>query len=176
MRDSVISGSVITRFHYINFCCSYEERFRSLETIVRDYKMSSTFEDFAGQVFSPGSASAVTHSSSRSGRYFLYLFKICFFFNGFWCNPIENQSLKNKLQYCQPPLFHGEKIPNFFHLLLDLAAGNSWSVGDSVDMETSVGVSPRLSKKPSAKGAARRSMIVSPSLTPPDSPTLRKSK
>ncbi|KAK7603642.1 hypothetical protein V9T40_003641 [Parthenolecanium corni] len=105
----------------------YEERFRSLETIVRDYKTRSTFEDFAGQVFSPGSASVVAHSNSRSGN--------------------------------EEP-----------------AVGNSWSVAENVDLETSAGISPRLTKKPSGKGGARRSMIVSPSLTPPDSPTLRKSK
>lgn len=49
---------------------SYEERFRSLETIVREYKTSSTFEDFAAQVYSPGSSSFVTHTQMKTGIQF----------------------------------------------------------------------------------------------------------
>ncbi|XKL61926.1 hypothetical protein PGB90_001759 [Kerria lacca] len=103
----------------------YEERFRSLETIIRDYKTSTTFEDFVAQVYSPGSSSSsfsYPHSKSES------------------------------------------------------TTGSIWTVSENVDVETSTDVSPRPNKKSSTKTGARRSMVVTTSLTPPESPTLRKSK
>ncbi|XP_065226643.1 ral GTPase-activating protein subunit alpha-1 isoform X2 [Planococcus citri] len=113
----------------------YEERFRSLETIVRNHKMSSTYEDFAANIYAPGSANI--------------------------CYPTNPQSKTTA---------PGDSSSS---------NGNVWLAGDHavVDVDSSVvGISPRPFKKLTSKSSARRSMIVTPTLTPPDSPTLRKSK
>lgn len=39
--------------HTVVLLCSYEERAKSLETVIRNHKDSTTFEEFTAQVYSP---------------------------------------------------------------------------------------------------------------------------
>lgn len=38
---------------HLYFHCSYEERARSIDIVMRNHKESTTFEDFAANVYSP---------------------------------------------------------------------------------------------------------------------------
>lgn len=57
---------------YFILCCSYEERARSLETVVTKHKHSTTYEEFISKVYSPVLKSSPFYqnyamSSSSSG-------------------------------------------------------------------------------------------------------------
>ena len=51
-----------------------------------------------------------------------------------------------------------------------------WHSGESFDSDPLTGISPKPSKKVSIKGGGKRPVLGSSVLTPPESPTLRKTK
>ena len=70
---------------YLNFnsACSYEDRAKSLDTIVKNHKDATTYEEFTGHVFSPAPGSTFYSGPNRSSglfsitHFYSILFLVC---------------------------------------------------------------------------------------------------
>ncbi|XP_049857449.1 probable Rho GTPase-activating protein CG5521 isoform X1 [Schistocerca gregaria] len=174
VRASAISASRAKRSMLPFYQNYYEERSRSLETVVCNHREPTTFEEFAAQVYSPvqtpspfcggPTRSSGTSLSSRSPEPS--------------CSSAPSSTLAAALldshHHCSGSpsdsrIRGAESIRVWF-------AGNE--VASAADSGLH-GISPRPLKKLSFKTTARKSLAVrceSVSLTPPDSPTTRKTK
>jgi len=78
---AVVSGKLETRFEYVSILAaygffllfSYEDRAKSLETVVRNHKDANTFEEFTAQIVSPSNASPSCSGPSRTSGNKTYL-------------------------------------------------------------------------------------------------------
>ncbi|XP_066993863.2 probable Rho GTPase-activating protein CG5521 isoform X2 [Anabrus simplex] len=172
VRASAISASRAKRSMLPLYQNYYEERAKSLETIVRNHKDPTTFEEFAAQVYSPvqtvspfcsgPNRSSGTSLSSRSPEPS--------------CPSAPSSTLAAALLDSHHPRHNSAgsdtrlRGPDGIRVWF---AGNEPTSADG----GLHGISPRPLKKLSFKSTARKSLTVkAESLTPPDSPTARKSK
>ncbi|XP_021917093.1 ral GTPase-activating protein subunit alpha-1 isoform X3 [Zootermopsis nevadensis] len=179
VRASAISASRSKRSMLPFYQNYYEERAKSLETVIRNHKDATTFEEFTAQVYSPvqtvspfcpgPNRSSGTSLSSRSPEPS--------------CTATSSSTLAAALLDSHQHRF-GYRSSN--------AAGQDnrmrgtdgvrvwFASSECASSDAGLhGISPRPLKKLSFKTTARRSLTAkseSISLTPPDSPTARKSK
>ncbi|GFG28404.1 hypothetical protein Cfor_11332, partial [Coptotermes formosanus] len=179
VRASAIGASRAKRSMLPFYQNYYEERAKSLETVVHNHKDATTFEEFTAQVYSPvqpvspfcpgPNRSSGTSLSSRSPEPS--------------CTSTSSSTLAAALLDSHQHRF-GYRNSN--------AAGQDnrvrgtdgirvwFASSETASSDTGLhGISPRPLKKLSFKTTARRSLTAkseSVSLTPPDSPTTRKSK
>ncbi|XP_063231262.1 LOW QUALITY PROTEIN: ral GTPase-activating protein subunit alpha-1 [Bacillus rossius redtenbacheri] len=170
VRATAINASHAKRSMLPFYQNYYEERAKSLETVVRNHKEPTTFEEFAAQVYSPVQPASPFYpgpirasGTSLSSR--------C---PDADCPPAPSSNLAaalldshhhhhHRFRFGQAPGPDGR------------FRGNESGLADG----SLHGISPRPLKKLSFKTTARKSLSVRPdsiSITPPDSPTLRKSK
>ncbi|XP_075222670.1 putative Rho GTPase-activating protein CG5521 [Lycorma delicatula] len=167
VRAAAISASRAKRSMLPFYQQYYEERSRSLETVVRNHKNATTFEEFAAQVFSPVQTPAPFGISSARA-------------SGVSCRSVEgtqvsscpsapSSTLAAALIDSHPPQNLRNRLASDLYRL----KGNEsrvWFAGGDGDS----GISPRPLKKLALKSATRRAP--GPPVTPPDSPTSRRSK
>ncbi|PSN32061.1 Ral GTPase-activating protein subunit alpha-2, partial [Blattella germanica] len=155
-----------------------EERAKSLETVVRNHKDSTTFEEFAAQVYSPvqtmspfcpgPTRSSGTSLSSRSPE------PSCTTSSSSTLAAALLDSHQHRFGYHNSNAAGQDRVRGTDGIRVWFANNESASADAGLH-----GISPRPLKKLSFKTTARRSLTTkseSVSLTPPDSPTTRKSK
>ncbi|XP_069689068.1 probable Rho GTPase-activating protein CG5521 isoform X3 [Periplaneta americana] len=179
VRASAISASRAKRRMLPFYQNYYEERAKSLETVVRNHKDSTTFEEFTAQVYSPvqtlspfcpgPTRSSGTSLSSRSPEPS--------------CTSASSSTLAAALLDSHQHRFgyrnssaagQDSRVRGTDGIRVWFASNESSSTDAGLH-----GISPRPLKKLSFKTTARRSLTTkteSISLTPPDSPTTKKSK
>ncbi|KAK7793523.1 hypothetical protein R5R35_010590 [Gryllus longicercus] len=174
VRATAINASRAKRSMLPLYQNYYEERSKSLETVVRNHKEATTFEEFAAQVYSPvqtaspfcpgPTRSSGTSLSSRSPEPS--------------CPPVPSSTLAAALLDSHQPR-HGSSSTTGDARLRGPDGIRVWFASNEPQSADGGlhGISPRPLKKLSFKTTARKSLAVKPdSLTPPDSPTTRKSK
>ncbi|PNF30190.1 Ral GTPase-activating protein subunit alpha-2 [Cryptotermes secundus] len=179
VRASAIGASRAKRSMLPFYQNYYEERAKSLETVVRNHKDATTFEEFTAQVYSPVQAtspfcpgpnrSSGTSLSSRSPE------PSSTTASSSTLAAALLDSHQHRYGYCNSNATGQDSRVRGTDGIRVWFANN-----ESASSDTALhGISPRPLKKLSFKTTARRSLTTkseSISLTPPDSPTTRKSK
>lgn len=155
VRATALSASRAKRSMLPFYQQYYEERGRSLEAAIKNYRKQTTFEEFAANIYSPQEYNSLN---------------IC-----------QGNSLQNT-EECSSSL--GSNSSSTLAALLDTTTyrinqhsqmtddgGTSYS-GVESEISSCSGVSPRPLKKVGMKSSSKKT----PLLTPPDSPTSRRSK
>lgn len=165
VRAAAISASRAKRSMLPFYQQYYEERSRSLETVVRNHKNATTFEEFAAQVFSPVQTPTPFGISSARA-------------SGVSCRSVEgsqvqcpssapSSTLAAALIDSHPPHNLRNRLASDLSRLKGNESSRVWFAGGDGD-------SPRPLKKLALKSGTRRT--AGPTVTPPDSPTSRRSK
>uniref|UniRef100_A0A0A9X1L4 Ral GTPase-activating protein subunit alpha-1 n=3 Tax=Lygus hesperus TaxID=30085 RepID=A0A0A9X1L4_LYGHE len=137
----------------------YEERGRCIETVIKNHKKSCTFEEFTSNIFSPVQASQYQTTSYQKlpGSY-----QYSNIDDG--CASSTGSTSSNTLV----TLLDSQKLLNASH-----SGEESGSWTGEEQLPSHPGISPRPMKKSTAKSGNRPK---NPLLTPPESPTSRRSK
>ncbi|RZF33885.1 hypothetical protein LSTR_LSTR009909 [Laodelphax striatellus] len=167
IRATAISASRAKRSIMAYHQQYYEERSRTLETIVRNHKNATTFEEFAAQVYSPVQTPTPFGISTTRA-------------SGVSMRSVETSGGGNPAPSTLAAALIDSHTHTHHHNLRNRLAsdisrlkGNEggsrvWFAGES-----DVGISPRPLKKLALKPTSRRPASA---VTPPDSPTSRRSK
>ncbi|KAK3931767.1 Ral GTPase-activating protein subunit alpha-2 [Frankliniella fusca] len=160
VRATAISASRAMRSLLPFYQQYYEDRAKSLDTIVKNHKDATTYEEFTGNVFSPAPGSATFYSNPVrvSGQ-----------------NYPEREGNSAHGSQLAAALLDSHRNPS---PRLSTTGLQDVPLRGTVDhVDTLHGISPRPLKKLPLKLNSRASKgLGSSSLTPPDSPTSRKSK
>ncbi|XP_034238105.1 probable Rho GTPase-activating protein CG5521 isoform X3 [Thrips palmi] len=161
VRATAISASRAMRSLLPFYQQHYEDRAKSLDTIVKNHKDATTYEEFTGHVFSPAPSSSTFYSGPNrtSGVPHNY--------------PERDSSFTHSSQLAAALLdSHRHPSPRSSNAGLHDVPLRGGSEVDALH-----GISPRPLKKLPLKLNSRAAKgLGSSSLTPPDSPTSRKSK
>jgi len=137
----------------------YEERSRSLETVMRNHKNCTTFEEFAAQVFSPiQTPSPFCPGPTRA--------------SGISSRSVEQQIPSTNSSNLAAALIDSHPCQsNETHRAKGSEGAKVWFVGADTEHTLQHGISPRPLKKLVLKSGPKRGLS-----TPPDSPTSHRSK
>lgn len=156
VRATAISASRAMRSLLPFYQQYYEDRAKSLDTIVRNHKDATTYEEFAGHVFSPAPGSTCYTGQNRSSG--------------------VPQSFPDRDANCSSQLA-AALIDSHRHSSPRASSSGFQDVPLRGEVDALHGISPRPLKKLPLKLNSRATKgLGSSSLTPPDSPTSRKSK
>lgn len=162
VRATALSASRAKRSMLPFYQQYYEERGRSLETVIKNHKKQTTFEEFAANIYSPQEHISANVCQSSTGSSSLQNTEECSTSSAGSTNSSTLAALLDSSTY---------KMTHHSHLVGDDIRA-SYAGGDS-ELSSNSGVSPRPLKKLVMKSGSKRTQ---PLLTPPDSPTSRRSK
>ncbi|KAL7291923.1 hypothetical protein TKK_0014473 [Trichogramma kaykai] len=159
VRTTALAASRAKRTTLTLYQHYYEERARSIDTITRNHKEATTFEEFAANVYSPvqppslfGGASSISGSTTS-------------------IQSAASTNLAAALidSHQSRPNLRGTSAANNDNRANRVSdGGRVWFSSDTTDSSTLHGISPRPAKKMSFKSGPRNKNNVQP--TPPDSP------
>ncbi|BES90903.1 Rap/ran-GAP [Nesidiocoris tenuis] len=140
----------------------YEERGRCIETVIKNYKRPSTFEEFASHVFAP------VHSTQFQTTSYQKLPGSSQYGNtdDGCASSTGSTSSNNVLLALLDTTSQKFQIPHSGE------ESGSWTGGDDLQLSSHSSVSPRPAKKTTSKTIHKQKTL----LTPPESPTSRRSK
>ncbi|KAL1130227.1 hypothetical protein AAG570_013165, partial [Ranatra chinensis] len=141
----------------------YEERSWSLETVMRNHKKATTFEEFAVNVFTPVQSIDLCQTGRSSGTSLQSV------------DEGSTSSAGSSSSTTLAALLDSSHKSNVIsHYSGGIEESGTWfTIGPDGDAASHHGVSPRPHKKLGVKPGYKRNP---PQLTPPDSPTSRRSK
>ncbi|XP_024085284.1 ral GTPase-activating protein subunit alpha-1 isoform X2 [Cimex lectularius] len=166
VRATALSASRAKRSMLQFYQQYYEERGRSLETVIKNHKKPSTFEEFTANIFSPLQPTAELNSQQKHPGSIHPIME-----DGSVSSAGSNgsstlaallDSTTHKMAYNSHAGGGGEDT-------------GSWASGEGGDISCNPGISPRPHKKLVIKTGHRRQHN-QPMLTPPDSPVSKRSK
>nr|XP_024218531.1 probable Rho GTPase-activating protein CG5521 [Halyomorpha halys] len=163
VRATALSASRAKRSMLPFYQQYYEERGRSLEAVIKSYRKHTTFEEFAANIYSPQEYNSLNICQGSTGSEY----------GGSLQNAEEcSSSLGSNSSTTLAALLDTTtfRINQHSHMTDD--SGTSYT-GVESEISSCSGVSPRSLKKMGMKSGYKKPQ---PLLTPPDSPTSRRSK